>query len=193
MSSFSTPASAAPRRKLRVATSSAERSSTRSIVTGLVIRRGSGSSEMTESSTLEGGAEHASAIAMVVTVTPVDGDADGGCCSTGSAGVRGGWLGPALLVRRQRAYGHAQPALGGFGRIAGSKLFVIELADLDFELARATLAPDLKPGGLSGAHGGNDRRQFVRGANILAVDGENHVTGFEPGFGCGTVLFHRSD
>ena len=30
-------------------------------------------------------------------------------------------LGPALLVRRQRAYGHAQPALGGFGRIAGSR------------------------------------------------------------------------
>jgi MYXO-CTERM domain-containing protein len=62
--------------------------------------------EMTESFTLEVGAEHASSIAMVVTVTPVDGDADGGCCSTGSAGVRGGWLGPALLaalgLRRRR-------------------------------------------------------------------------------------------
>jgi len=55
-------------------------------------------------------------------------------------------IGAPLFFRRQRTNDQTEAAFGGFRRVVAGQLLVTEIADLDIDLARPALAPDLKLG-----------------------------------------------
>lgn len=98
-----------------------------------------------------------------------------------------------LFIRIQGSHRKAQFA-AALLRLAGSignRDLGLAKRDLDFLLP--PLAPDTERRRRTGAQFGNASRKVDGPRDLLSIEGQDHVTRLEAGFGRGAVRFHRAD